>query len=141
MNAQLILCEPNDRWIVPLRSMASSSPRIHVVRDLSACLLELVVAPASFLFVDMAADNVEAIYLLICDLNRRFPNARIGVLTQRDLMLHQSNLRELGACDVACTAAGVQQMVQLARNHLARTSPKRTGFRYSVWERLAVSTS
>jgi hypothetical protein len=134
--AKLILCERTGRWAVALRrELADAGVRVWETRTLADCRDELVENPASFAVVELGS-NPTGLLRLLAGQPRRFPAARLAVVTDRSQADYQWLLREAGAVHFLCSPRQVGLLARLACRHLAQAPPPQQTLAERIWSAL-----
>lgn len=121
--AKLLVCERSGRWAVALRrELAASSVRVWETGTIGECQRELLENAASFVVVELLADNAksfDAVLRLLTDVHRRFPAARVAVVGEPVASDCEAALREAGAVHVGDSLRRAGLLARLALRHMA----------------------
>ena len=118
--ARLIVCERSGLWSTSLRSeLAETGVRIWECRNLPEAWEALSQTPAAFVIAEAAHDNVDDLLRRMIWLSRDFPQARIAVVTQRNMAGFQWLLREAGAVHFLTSPRRLASLAGLVVRHLA----------------------
>jgi len=157
--ARLILCERTGRWAAALRRelggegtgpfclkdpkdaphhvpLSPHPSRIEETRSLSQAFRVLAGGPASFLIVELSRANVDSLLEHMTDLPRRFPLARLAVVSDRRLSGYRWLVQEAGAVWYTSSPRRLASLAGLACRHLALAPKQRRGLREQIWASL-----
>lgn len=119
-SARFIVCEKTGRWAVALRrELGDAAALVFETRGRQSFWNELAASPASFAALELTSANVDAVQTLVYRVGRRFPAARVMILSRRELRQYEWLLREAGAIHVAYTTRRLNVAASLATRHLA----------------------
>jgi hypothetical protein len=135
--ARFIVCERTGKWAIALRrELQTGGPRVFETRSLDDCRRELAVSPASFVAVEVTADNFETLVMWMKRLETDCPRARVAVLGDRHLEAGQWLLREVGAVQVVFSPRELGSIARMVRRHLASLPVVEDSDRQLVWRKL-----
>ena len=135
--ARLIVCERSGGWAVAMRrELADAGLRVYETRNLAACWEMLAEAPASFVMVELSADNVAGLLRQMARLQRDFPLARVAVVADRSLTDSQWLMREAGAVHFTCSPRQLGPLARLASRHVAAAPAPQRSLTQQIWASL-----
>lgn len=131
----LIVCERSGEWAVALRTAVAKSPgdrRILETRSLGQCWDELARRPSSFVVVELATAEADALLERLARIERRFPLAGVAVVADRTLADYEPLVREAGAVHFVDSPRQAESLARLACNHLERAASPRRSVRETI---------
>ncbi len=132
---RVILCESSGDWAVAFRRAAGKSPLpLLETRSLAECRQHLAEAPASVVVLELTSAKLGEVAAFLGELHR-FPLARAIVVTQRELVVYEQPLRELGAMVVTAALRHVPGLVETARRRLNRVAEPPKSWRETLLDR------
>lgn len=134
---RLIVCEHQRRWGAALRrELAGSGVSICRARSVGQCWDMLIRYPASFVVVELAQSQVEALLGHMVHLERDWPLARVAVVAQRSLSSHEWLMREAGAVHFVVSTRELAPLASMAVRHLATVPKPRLTLAEEIWSHL-----
>jgi len=135
--ARVILCEKNGTWAVAFRrELASPVIRVYETRSRKQCREEVALSPASFVGLEVTAENIDAAHNFVTCLREEFPCSCVVVLGSRDSEPYEFPLREAGAIFATFSPRHLSAAVTLARRQLMTVSDTGTSLRETIFARL-----
>jgi hypothetical protein len=134
--AKLIVCERTGLWSVAIRrELADAGIRVWETRTLADCCSELAEHPASFAVVELGT-NALGVLRLLASQPRRFPAARLAVVTDRSRADYERLAREAGAVHFISSPRQTGLLARLACRHLAQVPPPQHTLAERIWTSL-----
>ena len=136
-NAQLIVCERANQWVIALRMIMGNNGRsIAELNRLEECGDALSKSPASLLALELTQDTIDIMASLLVGLRRSYPHSRAIVFASRDLAPYQWLMREAGAVHVCLSPRNLTPVVRLIERHFVTTRQPQRNFRQDTWHKL-----
>ncbi len=134
---KVIVCEKRARWFAALRS-DQCGQRLPVVQtaSLSECWHRVRQYPASFLVLELAADNVRPLVGGLIDLEQRLPLVRAAVVTDRSLARYEPLVRQAGAVHFVVSPRHMGPLARIAARHLEQAPVPPRSVAEEIWARL-----
>jgi hypothetical protein len=135
--ARLIVCERSGQWAVALRrELNDSGVRLYETRCLPDCWQALAEAPASFLVIELTAQNIEPLLACLARMPREFPSARAAVAADRTTRAYEWLVREAGAVHFVCSPRCLAPLAAVALRHLADVPAPQQTMVERIWASL-----
>jgi hypothetical protein len=131
--ARLIVCERTGCWAVALRR--ELGVRVWETRTPADCRDELARSPASFVVVELGK-NPGGVLRLLVQQPRRFPAARMAVVSDRRQADYEWLMREAGAVHFLCSPRQIRLLARLASHHLAAAPAAPQSLAKRIWTSL-----
>jgi hypothetical protein len=132
-SARLIVYERTGSWALALGRELPAGVRVRPTRSLAETWEMLAQAPASFLVLELAARQAEALLGRLFRLDREYPLARAAVVAERRLAAYEWLVRQAGAVHFASSPRHLASLVRVARRHLAAAPQPDRDIRELIW--------
>lgn len=127
----VLFCERRGDWAAAWRQIWSRrashgafAPRLMETRSAGECRDLVVVYPASFVVVELAAAGAEQTLDLLLELSGFFPGVASAVVADRAMSGYEQLARELGTLEFAVSPLELEAVCDLAERHLCRAASK-----------------
>lgn len=133
----MIVCERTGRWAQALRRESEAADlAIRQTRSLAECWEELGRFPRSFVVVELAEKDADALLARTARWEREFPLARWAIVADRSLAAYEWLLREAGAAWFGTSPRELGPLAGIARRHLEQVPPPELGVVEEIRARL-----
>lgn len=133
----VILCERSGAWACAVTRHLPDDVRLRQTRGLGECAAELAEFPTSLLALELTRQNFAGVLALLSAVGRKFPQARVVILAQRELGDYEWLFREAGAIHFTSSPRELAGLPGLVRRHFRRVpAPPATSLAAQVWDAL-----
>ncbi len=115
---KLIICESTGEWATAVRRRLPSEVSLVETRSLTEMSERLDESPAAVVAVEWFAGRAEMTLSEITRLGRKYPQAAVVVLADRDFSSPQNICREAGAMHVVLSRRRVSEIIEIIRHRL-----------------------
>ena len=109
---------------------------LYETRSIPQAWEALCQSPASFLGLELTADNFELVVRGLKHLSRDYPRARAIIFTNRGLQQYEWILRESGAIDFLTSPRQIQHLAAMADRHIRQIQADSQIGNETIWQRL-----
>lgn len=131
--ARLIVYERTGAWALALRRELPPEIRTGPTRSLAETWEALRRAPASFLVLELAPRQAEALLGRLLRLEREYPLARAAIVADRALADYEWLMRQAGAVHFTCSPRRLGGLAGVVGRHLAAVAPPDRGALAEIW--------
>jgi hypothetical protein len=146
MSGVLIFCERSGRWAAAwrqaweryARGAAGEAPEIRTIetRSPEECLQHLREFPASFVVLELAAEDRDRTLELLLEITTRHRGAAAAVAAGRTIQGYEWPLRELGAIHFIVSPRELPALCRMVERHAARSPQGELELEARIWASL-----